>query len=336
MWKIAFSTTRLVSRHRGTLPVLLTCPHGGEEELVGIPKRNGVEECDFNPDRDLQTRTITTRVAQRLLDVFGEAPYVVIAEFDRDYIDANRSAETPPPNCAFEHPAAGEFYNEYHDTIREFINEIRANNGELGLLFDIHGTKGVETDPADLYLGTDDGKTVERLLKADRQAMSRPRSLRGFLTAAGHNVSSKQPETFRGGYTVRTYGSSNAGGLDAIQLEIGPDLRDEDGKPEAFNAFIEHLSYAIGNLVPRWAETNALAAFHTIRLGGESENRGRLEIRQDPGTGNGAARRAGVLVLDGENGSDFYLWADNQGKLRISPSDPGTNSQAGTIVGTQT
>lgn len=76
MWKITFSTTRLVSRHRGTLPVLLTCPHGGDGKPAGIDKRTGAglpEDCDFNLDSDLQTRTITTRVAQRLLDVFGEA-----------------------------------------------------------------------------------------------------------------------------------------------------------------------------------------------------------------------------------------------------------------------
>jgi hypothetical protein len=46
-------------------------------------------------------RPITTGIAQRLLDSWGEAPYVVIAEFHRKYIDANR-----PPECAYEHPDA--------------------------------------------------------------------------------------------------------------------------------------------------------------------------------------------------------------------------------------
>ena len=35
----------------------------------------------------------------------------------------------------------------------------------------------------------------------------------------------------------------------------------------------------------------------------------------------------------GEDGNDHYLWVDNQGRLRISPSDPGEVSQAGTVVG---
>jgi hypothetical protein len=41
-------------------------------------------------------------------------------------------------------------------------------------------------------------------------------------------------------------------------------------------------------------------------------------------------------VLGGEDGNDHYLWVDNEGRLRIAPSDPGTQSHAGAVVGTQT
>jgi hypothetical protein len=41
-------------------------------------------------------------------------------------------------------------------------------------------------------------------------------------------------------------------------------------------------------------------------------------------------------VLCGEDGNDHYLWVDNEGRLRIAPSDPGTQSHAGAIVGAQT
>ena len=338
MWEINYRVTRLVSHHQGTLPVILTCPHDGDKSPEGVPKRTGEEissECNFKTSRDLHARPITTGVAQRLLDVFGEAPYVVIAEFHRKYIDANRSRD-----CAFEHPEAQQYYDEYHNTIREFINEIRAENGGLGLLFDIHGTRVIEDDPADFYLGTDNGNTVDRLLAVDPQALFRPRSLRGFLEAAGHVVSPKQPGILEtpevdGGHTVRTYGSSHADGLDAIQIEIASPLRDDAEKRAAL---IEYLAYAIGNLVGRYADAHTLAAFQNINLGGQSRHRGRVEIRHDPGaTGEGAApRRAGVLVLNAENGNDYYLWVDNQGRLRVSPSDPGAISQAGTVVGKQT
>jgi hypothetical protein len=37
MRQIEYSKTRLVSRHGGTLPVLLTCSHGGDEVPPGVP-----------------------------------------------------------------------------------------------------------------------------------------------------------------------------------------------------------------------------------------------------------------------------------------------------------
>ena len=76
----------------------------------------------------------------------------MIAEFDRKDIDATRPAE-----CACEVPAAQPYYDEYHNTLRNFVDEIRAENGGLGLLSDIHGTRVLDDDPADFYSGTDNG-----------------------------------------------------------------------------------------------------------------------------------------------------------------------------------
>jgi N-formylglutamate amidohydrolase len=354
MRQIEYSKTLLVSRHPGTLPVLLTCPHDGDEVPPGVPKRTvsppGCPPLEL--DRDLRTRAVTTGIAERLLDLTGEAPSVVIADYDREYIDANRSEA-----CAFEHSEqpsdARQFYDEYHNRIRQFIDDIRAENGGLGLLFDIHGTGGIEETPADLYLGTVNGCTVARLLRADPQALRRRRSLHGFLDAAGYVVA--EADRLKGGHTVRTYGSHKADGLDAIQIEITLPLRKLPWQRETL---IEHLAQAIARLVVLWADVHTLAVFRSIdlvtgdviagqmrsdadtgdwllRLGGAPRNRGRVEIRRDPGAG-ARPRRAGVLVLCGEDGNDHYLWVDEEGRLRIAPSDPGALGHAGTVVGTQT
>jgi N-formylglutamate amidohydrolase len=255
MWRINYSTSNLVARHQGTLPVIMTCPHGGNATPDGVPERKGritPRGCNFETGSDLHTRDIAMGASQRMLEIFGEAPYVVIAEFHRKYIDANRSRP-----CAFEVPAAQVFYDEYHNAVRAFVDEIRAENGGLGLLFDIHGTAGIPEDPADIYLGTDDGKTVSRLLAADPNALFRRFSLRGFLNAAGYAVSPKAPgdpevPVLNGGFTVRTYGSSHKNGVDAIQVEIDAALRND---PDQREAFAEVLAYAIGNLARRYAAT---------------------------------------------------------------------------------
>jgi N-formylglutamate amidohydrolase len=108
----------LVSRHRETLPVILSCPHGGSKQPEAVPDERDESNPDCRPIKkksDLHTREVTTRVDQRLLDIFGEAHYVVIAEFHRKYIDTNREAE-----CAYEASASRQYYDEYHNTLRNY------------------------------------------------------------------------------------------------------------------------------------------------------------------------------------------------------------------------
>jgi N-formylglutamate amidohydrolase len=257
MRDIDYRVHRLVARHKGALPVILTCPHGGNEQPPGVNKeRTGSglpAECRFKIKTDRFTRTITRGVAQTLFDIFAEEPYVVFANFDRKYIDANRTAQ-----CAFEDTDAQPFYDEYHNTIREFVDEIRIDNGGLGLIFDIHGTEKVTNDPADVYLGTLNGDAISKLLSLDPRAMSRKRSLPGLLRREGYVVSSKTPETLQGDFTLETYGSSNADGIDAIQIEIESALRNDEGKRDEF---IEDLGFAMISLVSRYTDTHTMSAY---------------------------------------------------------------------------
>jgi N-formylglutamate amidohydrolase len=348
MWMIAYETTRLVSRHRGNLPVVLACPHDGTASPP-VPERTGSglpARCHFTKSRDLRSRAITTGVAQRLLELRGEAPYVVMADFHRKYIDANRSAD-----CAYEVAAAQPYYDEYHRTLRSFVDEVRSENGGPGLLFDIHGTAGIASDPADLYLGTAAGSSIARLLRIDAHAMSRRRGLVGLLAAAGYVVS-LDPPALGGGYTVETYGTCHPRGIDAIQVEIAAALRANADKRAVL---IENLARAICSLADRYAGAAAATAIQIVdlldagpiqtpvgrldrraatrdsrlRLGGKGAHRGRLELRAD----SSSPRRAGVLVLYDENGKDHFLWVDTQGVLRIATSDPASSSATGQIVG---
>ena len=264
MRNVAYTENLLVSRYQGAMPVILTCPHGGDKQPPGVPNpRTGVglpPSCRFEPNTDRFTRTITRGVAQVLFDVFGEAPYVVIANFDRAFIDANRRESD---KCAFEDLDAQPFYDEYHNTIRNFVDEIRADNGGLGLLLDIHGTVEIDHDPAEVYLGTLNRRAISSLLSRDSLAMSRRRSLPGLLREVDYAVSAKIPETLRGDFTLETYGSSNADGVDAIQIEIESTLRIDDSKRDVF---IEDLAYAMSSLVARYADTLTLAAFRSANF----------------------------------------------------------------------
>ena len=127
----------------------------------------------------------------------------------------------------------------------------------------MHGTTQIAHDPADVYLGTLNGESISSLSSRDSRAMSRRRSLPGLLREAGYVVSAKIPETLRGDFTLETYGSSHADGVDAIQIEIESTLRTDASKREVF---IEDLAYAISSLVARYADTPTLAAFRSANF----------------------------------------------------------------------
>jgi N-formylglutamate amidohydrolase len=212
----------LVLAHAGDLPILLTAPHGGRMSVPGAPLgKRGITTTDG------LTFEMTEALARHLQSRLGRQPYVVAARFSRKYIDANRAEAE-----AFDSPAAKPAYDAYHGRIRSFILQIRERFPGGGLLIDIHGQS---EDPGVVHRGTRDGATTAALLRRHGpDAVGGPSSLLGVVQAKGFKVFPPpgapiglppEDRRFRGGYTVHAYGSRSAEGLDAIQIEVGRDLR---------------------------------------------------------------------------------------------------------------
>ncbi len=259
---VTYDESRLVQRHRGTMPVILTCPHDGTEPPPDVQERTDQATpsgCQFTTLRDLETAPITRSVAQKILDLTGLSPYVVIARFNRRFIDANRPRL--PVNCAFTDPDAQAFYDEYHDRIAGYINEILLQNACKGFLFDIHGKRLIESDPADIYLGTDNGGSLRPGF--DRASIFMQHGLHGLLTSARREGGGMPPQpvfqyrvspvdagapensSVDGGFTIRLYGTL----INSIQVEIADTIRGDDQK-RLF--VIEDLALAIINFVRRY------------------------------------------------------------------------------------
>lgn len=255
---ITYSETRLVKRHRGTMPVIMTCPHDGTESPPNVRERTQAAtpaSCQFNTGRDRETSLITESVAQKILDLTGLSPYIVIARFHRRFIDANRES-----NCAFIDADATPFYNEYHDRISGFVNQLVLQNANRGFLFDIHGFTEGEDDNADIALGTANGATLRP--DFDRANIFMQHGLHGLLKSARHPLIPPPPAIFQyrispvdaaateigrlnGGFTVR-----NNSQLNCIQIEIANTIRNDVQKRDFL---IEDLAFAIINFVRRYA-----------------------------------------------------------------------------------
>jgi len=112
---IAKSPAELVVVQRGTLPILLTAPHGGREVIPGVAprdtKRAGVAEASrkwggARTGADGNTDVLARRMAEEIRRLTGQAPYLVVAKFHRKFIDANR-----PADVALDSPAALPYYD---------------------------------------------------------------------------------------------------------------------------------------------------------------------------------------------------------------------------------
>lgn len=222
-------TADYVAIRSGSVPIILSAPHGGDQLLPGVPQRTNSGQKFFELIRDQRTAELTENVAAHLAKRIGAAPFVVIARFDRRHVDANRAAED-----AYAPPGDGGtklVYDAYHNALAKFSAEVIARWGH-GILLDIHGQS---RRPEAVIRGTDDGETVAGLLKRHgEQALIGSASIFGALAAKGYIIAptgkpdDKLEQLFRGGPIVRTYGSARGGAIDAIQLEIGSRYRAPD------------------------------------------------------------------------------------------------------------
>lgn len=262
MQVVTYAVERLVKRHVGTMPILLTAPHGGSERPPDVDPRTRQatpSTCTgrdkFVVGRDDRTAQLTEAVAKHILSATGLSPYVVIAQFGREFIDSNRSE-----GCAFTDPRAKPFYDEYHGRIERYVDQILAQNQGRGFLFDIHGS-GVQTDPADIFLGTIKSTTLQSGF--GRGELFSQHGLQGLIRRARFTPPPGTDKAFRfdvsprtvddeefpglsGAHTVKHYG----GRVNAIQIETTSPVRND---PVKFGFLAEALANAMIHSVRRYA-----------------------------------------------------------------------------------
>jgi len=213
---------QLLTLWAGSLPIILAAPHGGREAIPGVAPRRGVGVAQFAVERDSNTAELAEAVAVKLRERLGATPFLVIARFERKFVDANRAAA-----AAYESPEAKPYYDGYHRALRDAVAHTRQKWGG-GLLLDIHA-QGAQ--PEAIYRGTDNGRSVIAMQQRHgKAALTGPKSILGYLAAKEYRIlpdlaGSERETRYTGGYTTRIYGSHRDTKIDAIQLELGSSLR---------------------------------------------------------------------------------------------------------------
>jgi N-formylglutamate amidohydrolase len=253
--------------YEGNIPIIILCPHDGHVKpqepgsLIERTKENTTcAKNKFDTELDHHTRDITIGLIEKIYEITKKKSYSVISNIDRAFLDLNREEI-----CAYaKNSTKGNiYYNEYHDTIKNFIKKVNTFptiNGK-GFLFDIHGTIH---SPADVYRGTNNGDTIRNLINFDPNAMwDNDYGFTRLLIDKGYRVRPssiqfKEYSLLNGGYTVETYGSNNEGleHLEAIQLEITHNIRfnidDRKDPPTIRDDFINDLADCICKFVSHY------------------------------------------------------------------------------------
>lgn len=217
-----------VTVQKGTLPIIVSAPHGGRKKVPDVPERLGMGIANFATVLDGNTAELTEKFVAELEKHLDGKPWFVIARFERKYLDVNR-----PRNESYESEKAKPYYDAYHGPLEAACKAVKEKFGR-GILLDIHGQGEF---PGAICRGTQNGKTVT-LLK-DRfgwQAITGKKSILGVLQESGYKIlpscdadpQTKEEAKFSGAYMVGNYGSHTGYGIDAIQLEFGSYLRERE------------------------------------------------------------------------------------------------------------
>ena len=224
----------LITIQKGDLPIILSAPHGGRKKVPGSAVRTGKNilikkgvKNTFTMAYDPNVDVVAQQLADELEKRTGKRPYVVIANFSRRYVDANRG-----PTEGAEDAAGQAVYDEYHGAIQQFRSEILQKFGQRGLIIDIHG-HGRPGESGTIIRGTADWNSVRHLVEEfGKESIVGEGGLLGPLNAAGNKflpacdqLEEKEYPSLNGGYITREYGSFAGGNFDAIQFELGGDYR---------------------------------------------------------------------------------------------------------------
>jgi N-formylglutamate amidohydrolase len=217
-----------VTVRKGTLPIIISAPHGGRKKLADVPERKGLGVANFATVLDNNTAEVAERLASDLEKHLDGKPWVVIARFERKFLDVNRSRQE-----SYESENARPYYDAYHGPLETACKAVKEKFGR-GILLDLHG-QGAHSEA--ICRGTQNGKTVSLLRERyGWQALTGKKSILGVLENSGYKIlpactadeKTKEDSRFSGGYIVGNYGSHTGYGIDAIQFEMGLDLRERD------------------------------------------------------------------------------------------------------------
>lgn len=234
---VTFGTERYVEHIAGSLPIVISSPHGGSLRPATIADRTaGVTASDLN------SQDLARALADALHQASGLRPHVVASHLHRRKLDPNREIKEAAAGNAIAERA----WREYHDFVRTSTGAAVQQHG-FAFLVDIHGHAhplprlelgyslgSVQLNQDDRAFEQSDFTRLSSLRDLHARVggsgvdlIRGPRSLGALFVARGIRAVPSPAEPgpgpgpfFSGGYTVSTHASAaDTKHVDGVQFE---------------------------------------------------------------------------------------------------------------------
>lgn len=272
-----FGRANYIEYVAGNLPLILSVPHGGNLEPAEIPDRTCGETVT-----DSYTMELAASIREKIMEMTGCSPHMVICHLKRTKLDANREADIATCGNQFADTA----WNEYHTFIDSAKSAVERISGR-GLLIDLHGhghaiqrlelgylLSAVQLAYPDASLnqaGMVDISSIRSLAGMNVNNLTHSDLLHGLFSLGTMFATRGYPAVpgidepwpfpgepyFSGGYITGRHGSSGEGTIDAIQIECNQDVRFEVTARNSFAAAAAaiFLNYLIKHYFPDLPDT---------------------------------------------------------------------------------
>lgn len=259
--QIADKPSPYVEYLAGTLPLIISIPHGGYLIPADIPDRP-CTNCAKN--QDTYTLELGLRLREQLFLVTGKYPHMVISHLHRTRLDPNRDIK----EAASGNELAEKAWREFHNYIEKAAAEVNMSYGK-GLYIDLHGHRhelkraelgyllnGEELRLDDEFLNDQvfaEYSSIRHLISDNPGHLSYTTLLRGetslgalfeqygypAVPSPANPFPLESEPYFQGGYDIMKHGSASGGSISGIQIEIDLELRSDEIRR---NLFADHLA----------------------------------------------------------------------------------------------
>lgn len=257
--QVIFGTNNFIEYQVGTLPLVISVPHGGNLQPSSIPNRTCNDPVFVTDEFTIET---ALEIKNKLFELTGGYPHLIISRLNRRKLDPNRNLA----DAACGNAEAQTAWKEFHGFITEARNKANQQHNFKTFFVDLHGHGNPmqrielgyllydnELALSDRTLNTQqyiDNSSIKNLVQKNANNYTHAELLRGpfsfgtllannnFPSVPSQNIPSPGTTSnyFSGGYITANHTCYNVGApINGLQMELNYDkIRNNAANRAAF------------------------------------------------------------------------------------------------------